>query len=154
MAEPLVFSSSSSNFQLPLLFAGQAQKEPFINQSFAMIDALMSRVIIGVSTDPPLNAVDGEAYLVDGPASLEWTNMEDAIALRIAGAWHFANPIEGMTLFDKGTGRLLVYRSNWVSASEPPAPIDGNVIDIEARATLTDLINELKLIGLLSPFQT
>ncbi len=38
---------------LPLLFVGQAQKEFFVNQSLAVIDAVMARSVAGTLATPP-----------------------------------------------------------------------------------------------------
>ncbi|MEL7199863.1 MAG: DUF2793 domain-containing protein [Pseudomonadota bacterium] len=149
MTDPVSFSSSSTVFDFPLLFSGQAQKEIFVNQTFSMIDALLSRVIVGSSSTPPSSPSDGDVYLVEAPASGDWTGRAESLALRVGGAWRFVEPREGMSVFNKSSGRSLVFRSAWEFAQEPVAPSGGSVIDTEGRLALSHLIGELKKVGII-----
>lgn len=149
MSEPLSFLSSSVNLQLPFLFPGQAQKEIFVNQAFAMIDTLMPRTVTATLAGPPASAADGESYVVAGTATGEWTGMENAIAIRLSGGWQFVTPKEGMMVFDRDAGQILIFRSEWEAAQEPAAPNGGAVVDVELRAAFLSLINGLKTVGIL-----
>jgi hypothetical protein len=68
----------------------------------------------------------------------------------IAGDWQFIEPVHGMTLFDQAADHALVFRSGWKDAQTPSPATGGTVIDVEARAAISALVQALKLIGLLS----
>lgn len=151
MADPIAFLSTSNLFGLPLLFAGQAQKEFTVNQAITMIDSLLAGVVKDSMASPPQSATDGECYRISAPATGEWTTHEDAIALRIAGSWQFVEPIEGMSIFDQGAGQRLHFGQSWTAASEPAPATGGSVIDVEARQALGSLIEALRNIGIFGP---
>jgi hypothetical protein len=150
MPAPFDFPSSTANINLPLLFTGQAQKEFFVNQGFSLIDALFHRSVISSIATPPADAEDGSAYRITGTASGDWAGREDSIAVRVASAWQFMTPVDGMWVFDRQIGQMLAFLGQWEIAASPAEPVGGSVIDTEARATLTALIGELTKLGLLT----
>ncbi|PKP91310.1 MAG: hypothetical protein CVT75_09565 [Alphaproteobacteria bacterium HGW-Alphaproteobacteria-14] len=151
MSEPVTFTSSTPNIGLPLLIAGQAQKEFFLNQSLVIIDSLYRGSVIASQPAPPSNADEGDCFRVTAPASLGWEDCEDHIAIRIGGSWHFIAPREGMFLFDSAADQFLLYQSGWRVASTPAIPDSGAVIDAEARAAISELIEALRDIGIFAP---
>jgi hypothetical protein len=149
MSDPIAFASSTPSLGLPLLVAGQAQKEFFVNQALSLLDAMHVRSVNSSRPTPPSSADEGECFLVSAFAAGVWTAREDQIAVRIGGDWHFIEPTEGMQLFDRDKGRILVFRSQWMPAIAPALPTGGTVIDTEARASLSALIQALLAIGVL-----
>lgn len=114
-----------------------------------MLDALQARVVTASQPAPPVGAQDGACYRVTGPATDAWTGHNDQIAVRIGGDWHFVAPVEGLVLFDRAVGRMLVFRSQWRLSSAPAVPDGGTVIDTEARAALGAIIDALRAFGIL-----
>lgn len=149
MSDPIVFSSSTPLLGLPLLFAGQAQKEFFVNQAFAVLDGLHARAVTASQAAPPATAPDGACYRVTSPASGAWIGREGAIAVRINGGWHFVAPAEGMVLFDRTSGRSVIYRTQWQVAPAPALPSGGTVVDAQARAAINAVIDALRTLGVL-----
>ena len=150
MSDPFPFPSTTPNLGLPLLVSGQAQKEFFVNKALSVIDALDRRTVNASQTNPPTNPSEGDCYRVTATATQQWTGFEDHIAVRVAGAWHFVPPREGMRLFDAAADRCLFFQSGWRTATNPTVPTTGSVIDSEARATLTQLLQVLRDIGILN----
>ena len=72
MSDPITFASASPRLGLPLLFAGQSQKEFFVNEAHALVDALLHAAVEGEADAPPSAAEEGECWLVgDAPSADE-----------------------------------------------------------------------------------
>ena len=154
MPEPFPFPSTTPNIGLPLLVAGQAQKEFFVNQALSLLDALDRRSVNASQASPPTNPEEGECFRVTATATQQWAGHEDQIAVRIAGAWHFVVPREGMRLFDAAADRCLFFQSGWHTATSPALPTTGAVIDVEARNAIGQLLQALRDIGILGASAT
>lgn len=126
---------------------GQAQKEPFINHAFSLIDALIQTGVIDSLDTPPGDPVDGASFRVLANASGEWSGRDDDIAIWIGEAWEFIPPAKGMTVFDQMAEVELRFNRGWQSAAEPAAPTGGSTIDTEARAAIESLIEALRTAG-------
>ncbi len=148
MTTPISFPSTTTNFSLPLLFSGQAQKEISINQTVSMLDALIQSSVDASLSSPPTDPKDGSTYRVLANATGDWAGKEDQIAIQLGGAWHFIAPKAGLRLFDRQTGGSSHYDTSWNSANEPTLDSGGAVIDAEARQVLVDLIEALRILGI------
>ncbi len=120
-----------------------------MNQSLAILDALMPRAVVATLAEPPLQPEEGGCYLVAEPAAGDWSAKAGQLALSIGGSWHFIAPGEGMLIFDRGAGRWLCFLDGWQSAGTPSAPNGGSVIDVEARNALAELVGILQTLGLI-----
>jgi hypothetical protein len=150
MTSPAEFPSTTRHLGLPLLFAGQAQKEFFINHAFGIIDSVARRSIKASLASPPQTALDGEYYRIVAPAVGEWQGKDDQLALRIGGAWHYVAPAIGSMTYDETLGQCLHFDGAWRSATLPAAANGGTAIDIEARALLAQVIDALAKLGLVA----
>ena len=153
MTDPLTFPSTTNQFGLPLLFTGQAQKEFSINQALATIDAILPRAIEDSLSEAPSTPSEGQCYRITQPATGEWAQREDQLAVRIADDWHFMVPQDGMEIYDRAATQRLIYKSEWISSTQPIEPQGGAVIDVEARETLSDLLEVLRDFGLFAESQ-
>jgi len=149
MPDPISFTSASSRYGLPLLFAGQAQKEFFVNQAHALIDTLLHPAIEGEADDPPAVPEEGESWLVGPAPGGAWAERAGCLASFQAGAWVFAEPRDGLRVFDRGTGQDIRYRGGWQRAVTPAAPAGGVTVDSEARSAIAALIAALIAGGIL-----
>ena len=148
MSDPVIFDSISPRFGLPLLYAGQAQKEVFVNEAFALADALLHCAVQGEASAPPGSPVDGHNWLVGAGATGDWNGREEALACRQAGNWIFVAPREGMRIFDLSTGQEQFYFGSWRKAVAPVEPLGGTIVDGEARAAIGGLIAGLRALGI------
>lgn len=151
MSDPVVFESTSPRFALPLLYSGQAQKETFVNESFAITDALLHCSIESETATPPESPADGQNWLVAAGATGEWQGFDQALACRQAGNWLFVTPRDGMRVFDISAGQERIYFGAWKKASPLAEPIGGTTVDVEARAALSELIVALRAVGIFPP---
>lgn len=147
MSDPLLFDTASPRFGLPLLFAGQAQKEAFVNEAHALADALLHCAIEGQATSPPATPVEGECWLVTGPASGVWLGQEGKLACRQAGNWLYVAPLDGMRVLNRFTGQEIRHRGGWLSPGAPAEPSGGAVVDSEARSAIVQLVAALRQAG-------
>ncbi len=148
MADIISFESTSPRFGLPLLFAGQAQKELFVNEALSMIDGLLHCAIEDLAAIPPTTPAVGASWLVAPGAIGPWTGRDGQIALHQNGQWLFAEPRDGMRVLNKATGQDL-RRANaaWIGVVAPAVATGGAVIDTEVRASLASLIDALRQAG-------
>ncbi|PKB14229.1 uncharacterized protein DUF2793 [Novosphingobium kunmingense] len=144
------FDSRTARHELPLLFAGQAQKESFVNEALARIDALLHLAVEAVQAAPPDGPSDGQAWIIAPAPSGDWSERAGLIAARQGGQWLYFVPREGMRAFDRGSLRELVFRNGWIAAERPDEAIGGTTVDSEARQAIARVITELQRVGIFS----
>ena len=150
MTDPVQFPSRTDTIGLPLLFAGQAQKEFFINQAFSQIDTMLRGAVAGEFDLPPAGPADGTAYIVGSNAQNEWDGREGMLALRIAGSWQFVPPQRGMHVFDRTAGCMRIFRNEWSGPSSVSPAEGGTNIDAEARSAIDGIIVALQNAGIIT----
>jgi hypothetical protein len=151
MSEPISFESASPRFGLPLLFAGQAQKEAFVNEAISLTDALLHCAVEGIASAPPATAAEGTAWLVAASPTGEWAGKAGHLACRQARQWLFVQPRDGMRVLNRTTGQDLRRADDtWKVPSMPAAPTGGATIDVEVRTALTYLMQSLRDAGVFS----
>ena len=143
MTDPIAYGSTTPRHKLPLLFAGQSQKEFYVNEAHALADALLHAACQGEAAAPPATPVDGECWLVAPAATGDWAGEDGKLACRQSGTWLFAAPSEGMRLFDSSTGQVVLYRGGWQRPATPAEPSGGTTVDAEARTAISGLIAAL-----------
>ena len=151
MSEPISFTSHTPRFEIPLLFAGQAQKEFFFNEAQIIIDALLQTSVEGIAISPPVKPVDGQCWIVSNGAEGEWSGQDKAVAVRHGSGWKYIVPQEGMKAYNKFKKQHLIFRNGWAGASEPTAASGGATVDSEARAAIDSLTTSLRDAGVLAP---
>ena len=149
MSDPIVFTSASPRWKIPLLFAGQAQKEVFVNEAHALADALLHPAIEGKSDDPPAAPAEGESWLIGDAPTGAWADHAGDLASYQAGGWVFAAPRDGVRILDRSTGQEIRYRGGWQRPATPVEPTGGTTVDAEARAAIADLVAALIAGGVL-----
>ena len=158
---------------LPLLVAGQVQKELFHNEALSLVDLLLAgSVEAALLTVPPPNPVPGVFYRVaSAGASGAFAGHDGALAGWSAGGWRFVTPVEGMRLTDRSSGVELAFRGGaWSSGSVRASEVlvagnkvvgarggaiadtaGGSTIDMQARAAIAQILGALRTHGLIAP---
>ena len=152
MSDPISFDSTSPRFGLPLLFAGQAQKEVFVNEAHALADALLHCAIEGIATAPPASPVEGTNWLVAAAATGDWAGKVGLLAPRQGGNWIFVSPRDGMRLMNRATGQDMRFAGTWQNPAAPASPAGGTVIDDGARTAIAGLITALRAAGIFAAY--
>lgn len=129
--------------------AGQAQKELYLNESLARLDALLHGAIEAQTATPPATPQEGQSWLVASGASGLWAGHVGELASFQQGQWLFQSPRDGLRLFNRATGQELVFFGSWKTPAKPAAPAGGTVIDTQARTAITALIDSLVSAGIL-----
>jgi len=163
---------ATSRWALPLLFAGQAQKELFHNEGLVIADALLHGAAESADLAvPPVDAEPGRCWIVATGGSNEWAGKDGAVAVASEGGWRFVTPRTGLNmwvvdrnvaLFHDGTqwreaavrDNGLYFGGDRVVGQRQDAigdPTGGDVIDMEGRATIAAILDALRSHGLIAP---
>lgn len=160
----------SDRLHLPLMSAAQAQKEVTHNEGLAVLDAAVQSVVVAIApSSVPASPVPGQCWIVGTSATGAWAGEDGALAIWTSGGWRFLAPFEGMFVWsvtDGMTARYiagawsvgmltagaLVIDGEQVTGARRPAiadPASGSIIDIEARATISQVLDALRTHGLI-----
>ena len=146
-----MLNTDSPRHRLPFLVTGQSQKELTHNEALAMIDALLHPVVEAIVTEPeqPLAQSDsGKCWLVGPNPSGAWTGEAGNLACWANGSWRFLPPAEGMQLWNSQESCDYRYISGqWLAAIAVENVNGGNIVDIQARAAINQLLQYLRNTG-------
>lgn len=162
---------ASARFALPLLAAGQAQKEMTVNEALTRLDiAVQASVLAGGVDQPPVAPVAGQSWIVGASPTGDWSGRADAIAGWTEGGWRFVAPTEGMIAWVEADGVAWRYtEGGWragdlagnrvsiagvqvvgAQAAAITAPEGGAVVDVEARSAVSAILAALRAHGLIA----
>ena len=151
MTQPVTFDTTTARHSLAMLAAGQAQREFFVNEAFARIDALLHPVIEGEADSPPPEPVPGQCWLVASAATDDWQGRDGSLASWDGNQWTYCTPVDGMHVFDRSRNCRISYLAGWTLAARPDLPAGGSIIDIEARAAIAAIIDMLATLAIFPP---
>jgi len=164
-------TGTSDRFGLPLLQAGQAQKEWTHNEALALIDMLLHPSAESATlTAPPSGAAVGQCWIVAAGATAAWSGHDGELACLTSGGWRFVAPRAGTRVSTAADGLTRVHDgSAWtldtvrpdgfyvggvrVVGARAPAiadPVGGSVIDAEARTAVGQILSALRGHGLIA----
>ena len=134
-------NGQSPRLALPLLAAGQAQKEMTHNEALILIDILTHPVIENVElATPPPTPEAGKMWLVPAASTGAWSGQSGRLAAMTEGGWRFFDAFEGLILWDRARAKQYRFHNgDWVVPNNVAEPSGGTVIDAEARATLANI---------------
>ncbi len=148
--------------QLPLLIAGQAQKEVTHNEAVAAIDRLLHPAVKSRAlNEPPAEPAVGESWIVGGQPVGPWAGMGDSIATFEGFGWAFVAPKQGLAAWVEDEQALAIWQGRWsngwpaqrfeiASAPMVAVPVAGTTVDTELRQSFAALLSGLRQLGLLS----
>ncbi|MCR5870606.1 MULTISPECIES: DUF2793 domain-containing protein [unclassified Sphingomonas] len=164
--------TATARFALPLLHAGQAQKEMFHNEALVQVDLLLHPAVKDVGLDsPPATPEPGDAWIVGEEPTGAWSDHARAIAVWTDGGWWFTTPRPGVALWSETHGKPVRYDAGagWqigvIAASRIEiggtqivggqcdaiaAPTGGATIDDAARAAIAAILDALREHGLIA----
>lgn len=164
-------TETSARLTLPLLAAGQAQKEMTHNEALTTLDIFVQPVVESVAPAAvPAAPLSGQCWIVGNAAGGPWAGQDGKIAAWTAGGWRFAVATNGMSVWSKAD-EMIVRRtaSNWITGStnakdyringiqtitaRQPAiaiPTGGTSVDPESRAVIAQILASLRTHGLIA----
>lgn len=150
MADPVSYSAVTPRIGMPMLFAGQSQKETTVNEALVALDMLLGGGVQGVRSAPPATPLAGQVWIVGSLASGAFAGRTDSLAGWTEGGWRFVQPTAGFRVQDLEVGGTRIFTNGWQLAQTPAAPTGGSVVDSEARGTIVAIIAALKVAGIFS----
>ncbi|MEQ1688246.1 MAG: DUF2793 domain-containing protein [Sphingopyxis sp.] len=142
----------TTRLALPLLTAGQAQKEITHNEALTLVDALLFPMVeaTGLNT-PPSAPVTGQCWLVGTTPTGAWAGMAYKLALWTSAGWRFAALPQGARVaVGSNWKQWNRSASGWQAPPSVAAPAGGITVDGECRAALIALIQALRVAGLIA----
>lgn len=156
---------------LPLLSAGQAQKELTHNEALALLDLFAQAVVVAVGIDTPPDAPGpGQCWIIGATPTDAWAGHAHHLAGWTDGGWRFCPPIAGLRAWNLADatearyetagwtfgilrGSQLKIAGTQVVGERQPAivgPAGGTVIDTEARSAVVAILAALHAHGLIA----
>ncbi len=162
----------TARWALPLLSAGQAQKEFSHNEALTRIDMLTSAVVESADrTVPPADPAPGQCWIVATGGTGAWAGRDKAIAGWTAGGWRFCAPVAGQEAHVVDRGHACLFESgDWTDAPVRPdgyyvggvqvlagrqaaivTPAGGESADGESRSAIGAILDAMRAHGLIAP---
>lgn len=163
--------AETARLALPLLEAGQAQKEMTVNEALQRLDLVAQARVAAVGLNAPPGApAAGEVWVVGDAPTGAWAGRAGTLAGWTAGGWRFVGPVDGMRVWSAADGCEAIWRAGaWrlgvlagqrvevggvqvlgPRAAAIPSPNGGGVVDAEARAALGAVLAALRNHGMIA----
>lgn len=164
-------TDATPRLALPLLAAGQAQKEIYHNEALIALDALVAPVALTFGdAAPPAAPEAGRSWIVGTSPTGAWAGHAGALASWTEAGWRFVAPVDGLWVWVSGAGlwahvagggwslgplpasALIVGGHQVVGARAEAisAPGGGATIDGEARTAIAAILAALRGHGLIA----
>lgn len=162
---------ATARHALPLLSAGQAQKELAHNEALLIADFMMNPVAEQLGrNDPPATPLEGQAWIVGDAATGAWAGHAGQIACWTPGGWRFLAPFDGLHVWIRDQKLWGVRgQGGWVAGTVAAAKVEiggqqvvgprlsaiadpsgGAVVDDPARSAIAAILAALRAHGLIS----
>jgi hypothetical protein len=161
---------ATQRLSLPMLIAGQAQKEVWHNEALQLLDTIVAAAVEEPPTnDPPASPAPGNCYVVGPSPTGEWSGYAGYLAAFSDAGWRFAAPVDGLAALVKSTatvatylggswdvgsmrGDALIIQGAQVVGPQAPAisaPTGGTIVDTESRSVVDQILAALRQHGLI-----
>ncbi|MCD2317647.1 DUF2793 domain-containing protein [Sphingomonas sp. IC-11] len=161
---------ATARLRLPLLHAGQAQKELDHNEALTMLDLAVQPAVVAMGVDvPPQEPAEGECWVIGSQPVSEWAGREGAVAGWTLAGWRFLPARPGMTVwriedgltarYEAGSwrigevraSRIVIDGASMLAAPQPAIPgvTGGSTIDLQAREAVEAVLETLRVHGLI-----
>lgn len=150
MTDTITYPTVTPRLALPLLFAGQSQKETTVNEALVLTDLLLNASVEGTLATPPATPLSGQAWIVGASPTGAFAGHARQIAAWTDGGWRFVTPFQGMIVQDRARNCAARYTTDWQYAVAPALPTGGTVVDSQARSTISALVTLLVSAGISS----
>ena len=162
--------SSTPRLGVPLLSAGQAQKEMYHNEALQTLDTLVAAAVEQTALNtPPTSPVSGACYIVGSAPTGAWAGKAQSIAAFTSAGWRFVTPFEGLAVYVKSTGTWAAYRAGaWEvgqvrgsslifgglqivgsRAGAIASASGGTTVDAQARSVIDQILTAMRQHGLI-----
>jgi hypothetical protein len=152
-------AETTARLALPLLVAGQGQKDITHNEALMGLDALLHPVVESLAAAvPPSSPLAGSCWVVASGATGAWQGEDGKLAVWTDGGWRHHVPVEGLMVRLRSSGQLYRFWGGVFAAELPlaagaaviPPPSGGGVVDSEAREAISAILERLFALGLVS----
>ena len=154
---------------LPLIAAGQTQKDVTHNDAILALDRLVALAVASRSVAaPPATPAPGSCYIVPPAGVAAWGHPAGTLLHWLGTAWLAQAPRDGQVALIGDEAAMLVHDGSWqahwpvtglrvagrsvlgANPADVALPGGGSVVDIEARATLAALVAALRQQGIVN----
>ena len=155
---------------LPLMAAGQAQKELTHNEALSLLDIAVGRCAESASLgSPPISPVAGQCWIVSDDATGAWEGRDRSLAGWTDNGWRYLSPFVGLSCWVKDRGNTMRFETGGWTENAVRAdgiyvsgvrvvgmqragisdPAGGIVQDSEARTAISAVLATLRGHGLI-----
>jgi hypothetical protein len=105
-----MWEETTPRLGMPMLHAGQAQKEAFHNEALVLLDLAVQAVVLAAGIDaPPADPAPGDCWILGAAPSGAWLGRAQAVAGWTEGGWRFLDPREGMRVWVVAEGGFATF---------------------------------------------
>lgn len=162
---------TSARLALPLLAAGQAQKEMTVNEALTRLDIAVQAAAVAAGVETPPEAPQaGQCWIVGDAPTGAWSNRAAMLAGWTNDGWRYVTPTAGMAVWVAADGDVWRWTGSAWAAGELAGlrvsiggtqvvgaqaaaigdPDGGDVVDDVARTTIGAVLATLRAHGLIA----
>lgn len=145
----------TSRHKLPLLAVGQAQKEYTHNEALLLMDNLINPSIHSILDNPDEideavnTSEESRAWLISDTPSGIWSQRANQIVVQTPNGFRYIEAVSGMRIYNEQSECIMMFKEGyWYMAPILTVPVGGDVIDSQARESISVILDSLRQFGL------